>query len=114
MLTGLCVHSAWKQSVNPLYWRLISEFKRMTGVPALLNTSLNIKGEPMICDAPEAIRCFYDSGMDYLALGLVPARQAGRGLKGHRPVHGPSSFGAQNAAMSGLRSFFSSVNSPTS
>ena len=56
-------------SVNPLYWRLISEFKRLTGVPALLNTSLNIKGEPMICAPREAIRCFFDSGMDYLALG---------------------------------------------
>lgn len=60
-----CVEAA----VNPLYWRLISEFKRLTGVPALLNTSLNIKGEPMICAPHEAIRCFFDSGMDYLALG---------------------------------------------
>lgn len=56
-------------SVNPLYWRLINEFKSLTGVPALLNTSLNIKGEPMICEPREAIRCFFDSGMDYLALG---------------------------------------------
>ncbi len=60
-----CVEAA----VNPLYWRLISEFKRLTGVPALLNTSLNIKGEPMICSPREAIRCFFDSGMDHLALG---------------------------------------------
>ncbi len=58
-----------EESVNPLYWRLISEFKRLTGVPAVLNTSLNIKGEPMICEPRDAIRCFFDCGMDYLALG---------------------------------------------
>jgi len=35
----------------------------------LLNTSLNIKGEPIICHPREAIRCFYDSGIDYLVIG---------------------------------------------
>ncbi|MEO8445642.1 MAG: carbamoyltransferase C-terminal domain-containing protein, partial [Gammaproteobacteria bacterium] len=58
-----------EQKVNPLYWRLIDQFKQHTGVPVLLNTSLNIRGEPMICTPREAIRCFYDSGLDYLALG---------------------------------------------
>jgi carbamoyltransferase len=58
-----------EKDVNPLYWRLLDEFKRHTGVPVLLNTSLNIRGEPMICHPREAIRCFYDSGLDYLALG---------------------------------------------
>ena len=64
----MVVSSLWKRGI-PLYWRLISEFKRLTGVPAVLNTSLNIKGEPMICEPRDAIRCFFDCGMDYLALG---------------------------------------------
>ncbi len=67
-----------ERDVNPLYWRLIDEFKRHTGVPVLLNTSLNIKGEPMICHPREAIRCFYDSGLDYLALGSYLLAKPGR------------------------------------
>ena len=67
-----------EQSVNPLYWRLLDQFKRRTGVPVLLNTSLNIRGEPMICHPREAIRCFYDSGLDYLALGSWLLAKPGR------------------------------------
>jgi len=65
--------------INPLYWRLINEFKKATGVPVLLNTSLNIRGEPMICHPREAIRCFYDSGIDYLALGSYLLAKPGAG-----------------------------------
>jgi carbamoyltransferase len=57
------------RSVNPLFWSLITEFDRLTGVPALLNTSLNLAGEPMACSPSDAIRCFWDSGMDHLAIG---------------------------------------------
>jgi carbamoyltransferase len=58
-----------EREIEPLYWRLIDEFRKRTGLPAVLNTSLNIKGEPMICHPREAIRCFYDSGIDVLAMG---------------------------------------------
>ncbi|RJQ18364.1 MAG: hypothetical protein C4560_07405 [Nitrospiraceae bacterium] len=58
-----------KKDFNPRFWRLINEFGKRTGVPVLLNTSLNIMGEPVICNPREAIRCFYDSGIDYLVLG---------------------------------------------
>lgn len=54
---------------NPLYHQLIEEFGKLTGVPVLLNTSLNIKGQPMIMDPQTAIKCFYDTGLDYLVLG---------------------------------------------
>lgn len=57
------------REVNPRYWTLIDEFGKLTGDPVLLNTSLNIKGEPMICHPREALRCFFDSGMDALVLG---------------------------------------------
>lgn len=57
------------QSTNPLYHRLLTEFGKLTGEPLLLNTSLNIMGEPMICHPRDAIRCFYDCGLDALLLG---------------------------------------------
>jgi carbamoyltransferase len=58
-----------RREINPRYWTLLTEFGKLTGDPVLLNTSLNIKGEPMICHPREAIRCFYDSGIDYLVIG---------------------------------------------
>jgi carbamoyltransferase len=58
-----------RQEINPCYWTLITEFGKLTGDPVLLNTSFNIKGEPIICHPREAIRCFYDSGIDYLVIG---------------------------------------------
>ncbi len=54
---------------NPLFYQLLSEFGRLTGVPVLLNTSFNVKGEPMICTPSDALKCFIDTGMDYLVIG---------------------------------------------
>lgn len=58
-----------KKEFNPRFWTLINEFGRLTGEPLLLNTSFNIMGEPIVCHPREAIRCFYDNGLDCLALG---------------------------------------------
>jgi carbamoyltransferase len=54
---------------NPRYWRLIKEFERQAGVPVLLNTSFNLRGEPIVCTPKDAIRTFYSSGLDFLVLG---------------------------------------------
>ena len=54
---------------NPIYHKLISDFKKITGVPMLVNTSFNVKGEPIICTPEDAIRCFYGTGLDALAMG---------------------------------------------
>lgn len=59
------------REINPRYWELLSEVGKRTGDPVLLNTSFNIKGEPMICSPREAIRGFFDSGIDLLAMGNV-------------------------------------------
>lgn len=69
------------RKVNPLYYDLIRKFGEKTGVPVLLNTSFNIQGEPIVESPLQAIRCFYSTGLDYLAMGryLVrkpPAEQA--------------------------------------
>jgi carbamoyltransferase len=58
-----------EQDVNPLYYRLIQEFGRRTGVPVIMNTSFNLRGEPIVCTPTDAIRTFYSSGLDALVLG---------------------------------------------
>ncbi|HXQ21649.1 MAG TPA: carbamoyltransferase [Candidatus Acidoferrales bacterium] len=57
------------RNANPLYYRLIEAFGRRTGVPMLLNTSFNVRGEPIVCTPEDAIACFRGTQMDYLALG---------------------------------------------
>src|SRR4051812_25151211 len=58
-----------EKAVLPEYHRLISEFERLTGVGALLNTSFNVKGEPIVCTARDALRTFWSTGLDALAIG---------------------------------------------
>tara|TARA_A100001037_G_scaffold266344_1_gene258404 strand:- start:4722 stop:6473 length:1752 start_codon:yes stop_codon:yes gene_type:complete len=53
---------------NPRYWDLISEFKKITGVPIILNTSFN-ENEPIVCTPSEALECFLRTNMDVLVLG---------------------------------------------
>jgi carbamoyltransferase len=63
------------RDMNERYWRLIDEFGKRTGVYAVLNTSMNIKGEPMINTPQEAIRCLFDTGLDALVLGRYVLRK---------------------------------------
>lgn len=58
-----------RKEVNPRYWCLINEFGKLTGEYIVLNTSFNIKGEPIINTPREAIRCFFDTGLDALIMG---------------------------------------------
>lgn len=58
-----------KSEFNPKFHALISEFGRLTGEYMILNTSLNVMGEPVVLHPREAIRCFYDSGIDALLIG---------------------------------------------
>jgi carbamoyltransferase len=57
------------RDTNPLYWQLIREFARLTGVPVVMNTSFNLRGEPIVCTPTDAIRTFYSSGLDVLVIG---------------------------------------------
>jgi carbamoyltransferase len=57
------------RDTNPLFYDLIAEFDRLTGVPVIINTSFNVRGEPIVCTPADAYRCFVQTGMDYLALG---------------------------------------------
>jgi carbamoyltransferase len=60
---------------NPLYYTLIEEFGKLTGVPVLVNTSFNVQGEPIVCTPEEAFNSFAHTDMDYLVMGnaLIPA-----------------------------------------
>jgi carbamoyltransferase len=65
------------RETNPLFYDLIAAFDRLTGVPVIINTSFNVRGEPIVCTLAEAYRCFVQTGMDYLVLGncLLDKRQ---------------------------------------
>jgi len=54
---------------NPLFHDLISAFGRRSGVPVVINTSFNIRGEPIVCSPDDAIRCFLHTDIDYLVIG---------------------------------------------
>jgi len=58
-----------RREVNSRYYDVIKAFGSMTGENVILNTSFNVKGEPIICNPREAIRCFFDTGLDILILG---------------------------------------------
>jgi len=59
------VSSAW----NPRFHALLAEFERATGCPVLVNTSFNVRGEPIVCSPEDAYRCFMNTGMDHLVIG---------------------------------------------
>lgn len=54
---------------NPLYYELLEKFEARTGIPVLLNTSLNRRGEPMVCSPDDALNMFYGSDLRNLAMG---------------------------------------------
>jgi predicted NodU family carbamoyl transferase len=57
------------QGVNPRFWELLQEFRKLTGVPVLLNTSFNVRTEPIVCSPDDALSCFLSTNIDCLALG---------------------------------------------
>ncbi|RPI29653.1 MAG: hypothetical protein EHM61_00920 [Acidobacteria bacterium] len=56
---------------NPAYYDLLKEFYRITGCPVLVNTSFNVRGEPIVCTPEDAYRCFMRTEMDHLVLGSL-------------------------------------------
>jgi carbamoyltransferase len=57
------------EDTNPRYYALLSAFERKTGCPVLVNTSFNVRGEPIVCTPEDAFRCFMGSQLDALAVG---------------------------------------------
>ena len=56
------------KNTNPRFWNLINEFKKITGVGVLVNTSFNVRGEPIVKSPEDAFKCFLNTEMDYLVI----------------------------------------------
>jgi carbamoyltransferase len=57
------------RETNPVYWELLTAFKQATGCPVLVNTSFNVRGEPIVCTPEEAFRCFMGTDIEMLVVG---------------------------------------------
>ena len=57
------------KKTNPQYHDLISRFKEITDCPILVNTSFNVRGEPIVCTPTDAFKCFMGTGLDILVIG---------------------------------------------
>jgi len=62
------IQTAHKET-NPRYWHMIDRFRQKTGCPVIVNTSFNVRGEPIVCTPLDAYKCFMRTEMDYLVLG---------------------------------------------
>ena len=60
---------------NPRYHALITKFKELTGCPVVVNTSFNVRGEPIVCTPEDAFRCFMGTGIDWLVCGNAILRK---------------------------------------
>src|SRR4030042_1231868 len=56
------------RQVNPRYWQVIYDFKQLTGYSVIVNTSFNVRGEPIVCTPEDAYKCFMRTEMDYLVM----------------------------------------------
>ena len=75
--------SAWRiqtvrRDTNPLYWEIIEAFRRLTGCPVVVNTSFNVRGEPIVCTPADSYRCFMRTEMDALVLENFILEKAGQ------------------------------------
>jgi carbamoyltransferase len=57
------------KSSNKKFWQILVEFKKLTGIPVILNTSFNVMNEPIVCSPSDAIRCFLNTDLDLLVIG---------------------------------------------
>jgi carbamoyltransferase len=74
---GTCRPQSITRDVNPLYFDILAAFHRRTGVPILMNTSFNVRNEPIVCRPIEALRCYMGTGMDALVIGSFLLKKAG-------------------------------------
>jgi carbamoyltransferase len=70
------------RATNPRFWKLLDAFERRTGCPVLLNTSFNVRGEPIVCTPEDAVLCFAGTGLDALVMEdyVIPREALPQGL----------------------------------
>jgi carbamoyltransferase len=69
------------RETNPLLYDLLSRFERETGCGVLVNTSFNVRGEPIVCTPDDAYRCFVNTEMDFLIIGSFVIERAAQPKK---------------------------------
>jgi carbamoyltransferase len=71
------------KETNPRCHALIARFRELTGCPVLVNTSFNVRGEPIVCTPEDAFRCFMGTGIDVLVVGnaVLRAEEQNPGLR---------------------------------
>jgi carbamoyltransferase len=74
---GTCRPQVVEKKINPGFYKVIENFYRKTGVPAVINTSLNRRGEPIVCSPADALVMFKESGLEYIAMGNFLVRKTG-------------------------------------
>jgi len=79
------------RDTNPAFHDLIEAFRRRTGMPVLVNTSFNVRGEPIVCTPQDAFRCFMATAMDYLVIGSFLLGREGQ-RKDHPLLAAPREF----------------------
>ena len=57
------------RATNARFWEVLQEFRKLTGIPVLLNTSFNVKNEPIVCSPGDALACFLSTDIDCIAMG---------------------------------------------
>ena len=78
------------KDTNPRYHAVISRFKEKTGCPIVVNTSFNVRGEPIICTATDAFKCFMGTDLDVLVVGnylLIKEEQNKNLLKNYKELY---------------------------
>ena len=69
------------EETNDRFHALLTAFERLTGCPVLVNTSFNVRGEPIVCTPGDAFRCFMSTELDVLVVGNVYLAKAGQDPK---------------------------------
>ena len=73
------------EEAHPLYYRTIKKFSDKYGCPVIINTSFNVRGEPIVCTPEQAYLCFMQTNLDYLLLGNFLLAKTDQKPLDHRP-----------------------------
>jgi carbamoyltransferase len=73
-----------QKEINPKFWQLINTFKELTGFGVVLNTSFNVRGEPLVCTPQDAYNCFMNTELDYLVINNLLLKKTDQPYTGNK------------------------------
>ncbi|NNE44449.1 MAG: hypothetical protein HKN12_09585, partial [Gemmatimonadetes bacterium] len=82
------------EETNPYYYRMINAFRKLTGCPLVINTSFNVRGEPIVCTPEHAFNCFGGTEMDVLITGPYLCRKENQDPKIMEEIRANRTFDA--------------------